>query len=435
MVPAKRTVMAGRTRPFAAFEWMIAWRYLRAKRAEGGVSVMTWISLIGITLAVFALIATLAVRAGFRAEFVDTILGANAHVTVYAAEHFDDEGRTIKGFPDTDPVAARLAAIPGVTRAAPLIRGQVMVTFQDTSRGAEVYGISPENLKTIPRVGVGADAYGDLALFNKGIAIGSGLARELGVGVGDKLRLISPNGSKTPMGTSPRVKAYVVEYVFTAGRYDIDRTRIYMPMAEAQPYFNREGYSDEIEVMVANPDTVDDLTPAILAAVPDAMTWSWRDSAGAFLRALDIEDNVMFIILSILVLIAAMNIISGLIMLVKNKGRDIGILRTMGLTEGSILRVFFICGASTGLIGTALGVALGCLFAIYIDPIFSFVNYVAGGGVWDPSIRGIYALPAKLQWHDVLSAVTLSLGLSFIVTIFPARRAARMNPVEALRYE
>ncbi len=165
------------------------------------------------------------------------------------------------------------------------------------------------------------------------------------------------------------------------------------------------------------------------------MVWTWRDASGGFLRALEIEDNVMFVILSILVLIAAMNIVSGLIMLVKNKGRDIGILRTMGLTEGSILRVFFICGAFTGIIGTAAGVILGCLFAIYIDPIFSFVNYVAGGGVWDPSIRGIYALPAKLQLGDVLSAVALSLGLSFVVTIFPARRAARMNPVEALRYE
>jgi lipoprotein-releasing system permease protein len=165
------------------------------------------------------------------------------------------------------------------------------------------------------------------------------------------------------------------------------------------------------------------------------MLWTWRDSSGAFLRALDVEDNIMFVILSILVLIASMNIISGLIMLVKNKGRDIGILRTMGLTEGAVLRVFFICGASTGLVGTALGVLLGCLFALYIDPIFSFVNYMAGGGVWDPSIRGIYALPAKLQINDVLSAVGLSLFLSFVVTIFPARRAARMNPVEALRYE
>jgi lipoprotein-releasing system permease protein len=425
------------TAPFSRFEFMIAWRYLRAKRAEGGVSVMTWISLIGITLAVFALIATLAVRAGFRAEFVDTILGANAHVTVYSAGQVTEDGRLIKAFADYDTIAGQLAALPGVTRAAPLVKGQVMVTsVQGPSLGAEVYGIRLDDLKTIPRIGVGSSAYGNIGEFDRGIAIGSGIARELGVTVGDRIRLVAPSGVKTAFGSSPRVKAYDVVYVFTAGRWDIDRTRIYMPFTEAQSYFNREGLADEFEVMVKDPENIDSYVgPAQKAGGQDALIWTWRDSAGSFLRALDIEDNVMFIILSILVLIAAMNIVSGLIMLVKNKGRDIGILRTMGLTEGSILRVFFICGAFTGVVGTALGVALGCLFAVYIDSIFSFVNYMAGGGVWDPSIRGIYALPAKLQWWDVGSAVALSLGLSFVVTLFPARRAARMNPVEALRYE
>jgi lipoprotein-releasing system permease protein len=424
------------TPPFAPFEWMIAWRYLRAKRAEGGVSVMTWISLIGITLAVFALIATLSVRAGFRAEFVDTILGANAHVTVYASQHQTEDGRTIRSFEDYDDVAQNVAAVPGVTRAAPMVRGQVMATSGDRSSGVEVYGMRAADMRSIPRVGDGADAYGAIERYDEGIAIGSGVARELGVTVGDRIRLISPNGVKTAFGTSPRVSAYEVVYVFTAGRYDIDRTRIYMPLAQAQTYFNREGLADEIEVMVTEPEAVDAMVYDLMgAAGPIANVWTWRDSSGGFLRALDIEDNVMFIIMSVLVLIAAMNIVSGLIMLVKNKGRDVGILRTMGLTEGSILRIFFICGAFTGIIGTALGVVLGCVFAIYIDPIFSFVNYVAGGGVWDPAIRGIYALPAKLQLADVLSAVGLSLGLSFVVTIFPARRAARMNPVEALRYE
>ena len=209
-----------------------------------------------------------------------------------------------------------------------------------------------------------------------------------------------------------------------------------MPLKEAQSFLNREDVVDEIEVMVEAPEMVDQYTHALLEiAGSGAQVWTWRDASGAFLRALEVEDNVMFVILSILVLIAAMNIVSGLIMLVKNKGRDIGILRTVGFTEGSILRIFFICGAFTGLIGTVLGVILGCLFAIYIDPLFSFVNYVLGGGVWDPAIRGIYALPAELNLKDILSAVILSLGLSFVVTIFPARRAARMNPVEALRYE
>jgi lipoprotein-releasing system permease protein len=426
--------MASRTAPFAPFEWMIAWRYLRAKRSEGGVSIMTWISLAGITLAVFALIAVMAVRAGFREEFVGTILGVDAHVTVYSTTRLDENGREIKGFPDTDPIAERLLEIPGVVTAAPLVRGQVMTTFRDTSRVGDVYGISRADLEAIPRVGLGADAYGDIARFDEGVAMGSVLARNLGVTVGDKVRLTNPNGARTPMGMSPRTSAYEVVYIFTAGRYAVDETRIYMPLAEAQPYFNREGFVDEFAVTVQDPETIDSFTPAVLQAAPDGLPWTWRDAAGAFLNALDIEDNMMFIIMSILVLIASLNIISGLIMLVKNKGSDIGILRTMGLTEGSILRVFFICGASTGLVGTTLGVVLGCLFAIYIDPIFAMVNSLAGGEVWDPSVRSIYFLPAKLQFWDVASAVGLSLGLSFLVTLIPARRAARMNPVEALRY-
>ena len=428
--------MASRTAPFAPFEWMIAWRYLRARRAEGGVSVMTWISLIGITLAVFALIATLAVRAGFRAEFVDTILGSNAHMTVYAGERLDTEGRTIRGFADYDEVAARLRALPGVTRAAPLVKAQVMASFRGRNAGAEIYGMRTEDVATLPRVGTGSGGEGDLARLDQGIAIGSGLARELGASVGDRIKLISPDGAKTAFGTNPRVNSYEVVYIFTAGRYDIDKIRAYLPLTKAQSYLNREGFADEIEVMVTDPENIDAYGDAMLrAGGTDALLWSWRDSAGSFLRALDVEDNIMFVILSILVLIAAMNIVSGLIMLVKNKGRDIGILRTMGLTEGSVLRVFFLCGAFTGIVGTVAGVALGCLFATYIDPIFAVVDRLSGGNVWDPSIRGIYALPAKLQWGDVGSAVALSLGLSFVVTIFPARRAARMNPVEALRYE
>jgi len=428
--------MAGKTAPFAGFEFMIAWRYLKARRAEGGVSAMTWISLIGITLAVFALILTLAVRAGFRAEFVDTILGANAHVTVYSSGEVGADGQLLRGFTTPDAVAAAIREVPGITRAAPLIRGKVIVTDGERTSGAEVYGILPEDLATIPRVGIGAEALGELARFPEGIALGSGVARELGVTVGDRIRVISPQGARTPMGVSPRTNAYEVVYIFSAGRYDIDSTRIYMPFVEAQSFFNKEGLADEIEVMVETPDAIESYgLPILNAAGPAALLWTWKDSSGAFLRALDIEDNVMFVILSVLVLIATMNIVSGLIMLVKNKGRDIGILRTIGLTEGSVLRVFFICGAFTGVLGTLAGVALGCLTALNIDGVMSALNWLNGAEVWDPSIRGIYELPAKLQIGDVLSAVALSLGLSFIVTIFPARRAARMNPVEALRYE
>ncbi|NDR56033.1 lipoprotein-releasing ABC transporter permease subunit [Aliiruegeria sabulilitoris] len=428
--------MAKSPPPFAGFEWMIAWRYLRARRAEGGVSVMTWISLVGITLAVFALVATLAVRSGFRAEFVDTILGANAHVTVYNSVTVTETGQSSRVIDDYDAMADRLREVPGVTRVAPLVKGQVMASYGGRNVGAEVFGISAEDLATIPRIADPEQWLGDIGRFEEGIAIGWGVAQQLNASVGDRIKLISPDGAKTPFGTSPRVSVYEVVYIFQAGRYDIDRTRAYLPFAEAQVYFNREGVADELEVMVAKPDTVEKMTlPLLRAGGERVLLWTWRDASGAFLRALEVEDNVMFVILSILVLIAAMNIISGLIMLVKNKGRDIGILRTMGLTEGSVMRVFFICGASVGTVGTIAGVVLGCLFAIYIDPIFSFVNYISGGGVWDPSIRGIYALPAKLELADVLSAVLLSLGLSFGVTIFPARRAARMNPVEALRYE
>ncbi|MCK4711741.1 MAG: FtsX-like permease family protein, partial [Marinosulfonomonas sp.] len=250
--------------------------------------------------------------------------------------------------------------------------------------------------------------------------------------------LISPNGTKTPFGVTPRVKVYDVTYIFSVGRYDIDSIRIYMPFTEAQSFFNRDvdDVADVLEVMVEEPEKVDDLALELLRAGGDrAILWTWRDASKSFLDALTIEDNVMFVLMSVLVLIASMNIISGLVMLVKNKGRDIGILRTMGLSEGSVLRVFFICGAMTGLIGTLFGVIIGCLFALYFDPILAFVSGASGGELWDASVRGIYKLPAKLQMDDVLSAVGLSLGLSFVVTIFPARRAARMNPVEALRYE
>lgn len=430
--------MAGRTAPFSRFEFMIAWRYLRARRAEGGVSVMTWISLVGITLGVAALIITLAVRAGFRAEFVDTILGSNAHVTVYSAPEEVVPGSGIYSslMRDYDERAARIAQVPGVTRAAPIVRAQAMVNFGDRSNVAEVFGITEANLRTIPRIANPETSLGDIDQFGDGIAMGAELARELGVGLGDKVKLISPNGAKTPVGTTPRVNAYTVTYIFTSGRWDIDKTRVYMPFAEAQSFFNREGGADEIEVDVTDPENVDDWSDALtMAGGPGTMLWSWRDASGSFLRALSIEDNVMFVILSVLVLIATMNITSGLIMLVKNKGRDIGILRTMGLTEGSILRVFFLCGAFTGVIGTLAGLAIGVVFSLYINDVMSFVNWINGGGVWDPSIRGIYELPAKLQAKDIVKAVALSLGLSFVVTIFPARRAARLNPVEALRYE
>ncbi|MFZ1346041.1 MAG: ABC transporter permease, partial [Tabrizicola sp.] len=297
--------MATSTRPFSGFEFMIAWRYLRARRAEGGVSVMTWISLIGITLAVFALIATMAVRAGFREEFVDTILGANAHVTVYSAGELDADGRLMRGFADTGEIGTALAAVPGVVEAAPVVRGQVMVSDGEENSGAEVYGMRPEDFATIPAMHEGGDDLGEIGDFPNGLALGSGVARELGVTVGDRVRLISPNGVKSALGSTPRVNAYDVVYVFNTGSPDIDRTRAYLPLSEAQAFFNAEGRLDEFQVMVEHPEEIDSYGPALMAAGgPEAMLWSWKDSSGAFLRALTVEDNMMFILMSILVLIA-----------------------------------------------------------------------------------------------------------------------------------
>jgi len=415
------------TKPFAAFEWMIAWRYIRAKRAEGGVSVMTWISLIGVTLAVFALIATLAVRSGFRAEFIDTIAGANAHVTVVMPNGV---------ISDFEEAADRIRAVEGVRSVAPLIRSQAMASGNGRIGLADIHGIRLDDLKASEAIVDSERTIGDIDDLPDGIAIGSALASNLGLNVGDRIELTTRSGAATPMGQATRRNAYEVVFIFSTGRFQIDEVRVYLPFEEAQLILNRDGVADELAVILDDLNQSEVLKQDIAnAAGPGLWAYSWQDRVGRFLRALTIEDNVMFIILSILVLVASMNIISGLIMLVKNKGRDVGILRTMGLTEGSILRVFFICGAGIGTIGTVAGVILGCLFAIYIDTIFSAVNYLAGGGVWDPSIRGIYNVPAELRLEDVLKAVSLSLGLSWIITIFPARRAARMNPVEALRYE
>ena len=425
-----------RVLPFSSFEFLIAWRYLRAKRSEGGISVMTLISMIGIALAVAALIIVLAVRSGFRTEFVDAILGANAHVTVFEYNVDPQNGKLNYAIKNYNALTEKIAKVPGVKRAAPIIRNQVMANSADFNTGVVVYGISLDNLKSIPNIAGSDRGQGNIDDFENGVAIGVGVAKSLRLDLGDRIKLISPNGIQTAFGISPRVKSFTVSYIFSAGHYEIDQTRLYMTFKDAQSFFDREGLADEIEVFIDEPELVERFEPYLKKVISEnVIIETWRDYAGGFLRALAIEDNVMLVIMIVLILLSTMNIISGLIMLVKNKGKDIGILRTMGLTRGSILRIFFLCGAGIGLVGTVLGVIVGILFVLNIDAIFSVVNYVSGGEVWDPSIRGIYHLPSELRGVDVLKAVGISLSLSFVITIFPARRAARMDPVEALRNE
>lgn len=420
--------MAGTSHPFAPFEWMIALRYLRPKRREAFVSVISIISLVGIALGVATLIIVMSVMNGFRHELLARILGLNGHAIVQSLEG---------SVTDYDAAVARVRAVPGVVRAAPIIDGQVMGTASGISSGVLVRGMRREDLETLTTVSKTLSD-GALEHFHGGdaVIIGEGLAARMRLMPGMQITLIAPRGNVTPFGVTPRVKSYTIAGTFKVGMSEYDKTYVFMPLEEAQAYFNEGDAVNEIEVMVNDPDRTNALAGAIgRAAGPYVRVITWQDMDSSLFDALQVERNVMFLILTLIILVAALNIISGLYMLVKNKGADIAILRTMGATRGAIMRVFLISGLSIGVVGTLLGFVIGVVFCANIESIRQFLSRLTGTTLFDPTIYFLSRMPAELDSGEVISVVLMALGLSFLATLYPSWRAARLDPVEALRYE
>ncbi len=415
--------------PFSVFERMVAWRYLRSRRKETVISVIASISFFGIMLGVATLIVVMAVMNGFRAELLSRILGINGHLIVQPIDTPLD---------DYAAVAGRINGVAGVKYAIPLIDGQVLAQGEvGAGTGALVRGIRGEDLGKISLVANNIKQ-GSLVGFDtsEGVAIGQRMADNMGLALGDTITLISPDGDVTPMGTTPRTKAYPIVAVFEVGMSEYDSSIVYMPLTEAQLFFNLENRVQSIEVFVDNPDAVDTLKPAVEAAAQRPVFISdWRQRNETFFSALQVERNVMFMILTLIVLVAALNIISGLIMLVKDKGRDIAILRTMGATRGAVMRIFLMTGAAIGVTGTIAGVILGIVVCLNVESIRQFFSWISGTVLFNPELYFLSKLPAKMNFDETATVVLMALVLSFLATLFPAWRAAKLDPVEALRYE
>jgi len=416
------------TLPFAPFEWMIALRYLRARRKTGFVSVIAGFSLIGIMLGVATLIVVMSVMNGFHKELLDKIVGINGHIFLQAAD---------APLTDYKDVTRAVSGVPGVDLAIPLIEGAAGVSSPYNQAGALVRGISEADIKKLPGI-AGNVKVGTLNGFDEagGVAIGQRLAENLSLRVGDKITILTAKGAATPFGVAPRIKSYPIVATFQIGMAEFDNLFVYMPLPEAQAFFNKGDEASVIELFLRDPENIDAMRDKIEAVVsrPIIMT-DWRERNKTFFDALNVERNVMFIILTLIVLVAALNIISGLIMLVNDKSRDIAILRTMGATRGAVMRVFLITGASIGIAGTLAGFCLGLLIASNVESIRTLLNELFHANLFPAELYFLSRLPSIVDPRDVAAVVSMTLALSVLATIYPSWRAARLDPVEALRYE
>jgi lipoprotein-releasing system permease protein len=415
---------------FDAFERKVAARYLRARRGERFVSVIAIFSLIGIALGVATLIIVMSVMNGFRQELLSQILGLNGDVSVYAASG---------ALQNYDDVAAKIKAVPGVTAAFPVVQGEVLMSGpQGGAVGGVARGITRSGLAALPTVAnhVVAGSLGDLT-GDGVIAIGGGLAAQFGLRIGSTLTLILPQGKATVIGTIPSIQSFRVVAVFQTGMAQYDSSFVFLPLGAAQTLFQQPGAATQIQVYVSNPDDDAAVKAGIRAALPGLALniQDWRQDNDSFLAAVTVEGNVMFLILTLIILVAAFNVISSLIMMVKDKARDIAILRTMGAGSGAILRIFLMCGASVGILGTMIGFVLGVLFCAHIEQIRQFVQALTGTTLFDPTVYYLEQLPAQLDWHQVGEVIAMSFALSLLATIYPSWRAARIDPIEALRRE